>query len=102
MNLQLSDVLTVAGAVGTAGLITGLVEVLKKLLPIIGERKLEPAAAIIASAVLVVGAFVDQHTYTLDAAFVAFIAWLAIAKLATGIHDEITAAPTAIFNPPSG
>ena len=93
MDIQLVDVLTIAGAVAAAGLITTLVEVLKRTIPVISTRSWEQALALAFSMILVVVAFVDQHAYTLDAAFAAFVAWLAIAKLATGIHDEFTRAP---------
>lgn len=97
----LALILTAAGATIGAGLVTGLIELLKRTIPVIGTRSWEPALAFISSAVLVILAFVDQHDYTLEAGFAAFIAWLAVAKLATGIHDEITSAPGAIFNPPA-
>ncbi|MES2210975.1 MAG: hypothetical protein V4515_12460 [Chloroflexota bacterium] len=93
MDIALADVLTIAGAVAAAGLITTLVEVLKRTLPIIGARAWEQALALTFSMILVTLAFVDQHAYSLGSAFSAFVAWLAIAKLATGIHDEATGAP---------
>lgn len=99
MDIALADVLTLTGAVASAGLVTGLVEVLKRTLPIIAARSWEQALALAFSLALVVLAFVDQHAYTLDAAFGAFVAWLAIAKLASGIFDEVTRAPGSFSEP---
>ena len=99
MDIALADVLTIAGAVAAAGLITTLVEVLKRSIPVIGARSWEQALALVFSMILVTLAFVDQHVYALDAAFSAFIAWLAIAKLASGIHDEVTRAPGSFSGP---
>jgi hypothetical protein len=99
MEVTLADVLTLTGAAISAGLITGLLEVLKRVLPIIAARGWEQALALLFSLVLVGLAFYDAGTYTLDAAFAAFIAWLAIAKLATGIFDEVTRRPGAFTSP---
>jgi hypothetical protein len=94
MEIQLADILTLAGAAIAAPLITGFVELLKRTLPIGGY---EQAVALVSSLGLVIAASVDRHLVagatTLNDAFVSFVAWLAIAKLATGVYDEITAAP---------
>ena len=99
MDIQLADVLTITGAVAAAGLITTLVEVLKRSIKVIGARSWEQALALVFSMILVTLAFVDHHVYALDAAFGAFVAWLAIAKLSSGIHDEVTRAPGAFSGP---
>lgn len=99
MEITLADVLTLTGAVASAALVTSLVEVLKRTLPVIVARSWEQALALTFSMVLVVLAFVDQHTWTLDAAFAAFVAWLAIAKLASGLYDEVTRAPGSFTEP---
>jgi hypothetical protein len=101
MDIQLADVLTLPGALVSSGLVTAFVTVLKKWLPIIAARDWEQAIALAAALALVAVAFYDQRLYTLDAAFVAFAAWLGIAKLATGIYDEATRQPTA-FTAPAG
>ena len=99
MDIALADVLTLPGALVASGLVTGFVAVLKKWFPTIAARDWEQALALAAALVLVAVAFYDQHTWTLDAAFVAFAAWLGIAKLATGIYDEATRQPSAFSAP---
>lgn len=99
MELQLADILTLTGAAVAAGLVTSTVEVLKlgtrSLLPSLVAGK-EQTWALLVSMALVIAAFVDQAVYVPGQAFSAFVAWLAIAKLATGIHDEVTRAPGSI------
>jgi hypothetical protein len=95
MDIQLADVLTLPGALVASGLVTAFVAVLKKWFPIIAARDWEQALALAAALALVAVAFYDQRLYTLDAAFVAFAAWLGIAKLATGMYDEATRQPGA-------
>lgn len=97
MEITLADVLTLQGAVTAAALVTGFVEVLKRIpaLSVIGARGWEQAIALAGSLILVILAFYDARVWTLDAAFWAYVCWLAIAKLATGIHDEVTRAPGA-------
>lgn len=92
MEIELSSILTVTGAAASAALITTLIEVLKTAFhsAISGH---EQALALLFSLVFVSVAFVDAAVYTLPAIFTAFVAWLMIAKVATGIHDEVTAAP---------
>lgn len=99
MDITLADVLTLGGAVGAAAIITGLIEVLKKPFKIIVARSWEQALALLFSLILVTAAFLDQGRYTLPDAFLAFVAWLTIAKLATGIYDEVTRAPSALIAP---
>lgn len=93
----LASVLTIAGAATAAGLIFVFVEVLKTWIPAIGERHLEQSVALAAALALVIFASIDRHmatgVTTMNDAFTSFIAWLAIAKLATGIHDEVERAP---------
>lgn len=91
--LTLAAVLTIPGAAMAAALITGTIEVLKTTFSIIGTRHFEQPLALVFSMILVVLAAVDAQVVSLGAAFTVFVAWLAIAKLATGIHDEATAAP---------
>ena len=99
MEITLADVLSLQGAVTSAALVTGLVAVLKVWFPVIAARAWEQALALTASLVLVVLAFYDAGVFTLDAAFWAFACWLAIAKLATGIYDEVTRQPNAFTAP---
>jgi hypothetical protein len=95
MGLTLAIVLTTGGAVIAAGLITGVVEILKKVVPIIGARSWEARLAFVLSLVLVVLAFASLGEPTPDGAFLAFLAWYGIARLALGIHDDVTSARSA-------
>lgn len=91
--MHLSDVLTVAGAVGAAALITGVIAIgknLRGLGPLLDAQN-EPTAAFVLSLVLVLVAFVDQATFTAEAGFAAFLAWYGIATIAMGIHDQVSA-----------
>jgi hypothetical protein len=99
MEITLADVLTLGGAAASSALVTGFVQVAKTVLTIIATRGWEQALALTTSLVIVVVAFVDQNTYTLNAAFLAFVAWLMIAKLSMGIYDEVTRKPGSVLGP---
>jgi hypothetical protein len=90
--MVLADVLTVAGVAASAAVVTGVIQLLKSVLPAIDNGR-EKLAALLLSAVLVVLAVVDSGAFGLPALFTAFLAWLSIAKLATGIYDEVTGQP---------
>ena len=90
MDLTLDTVLTAGGAVAAAALITGLIEIVKKLLPIIGARRWEPWLAFVFSLILVVLAFASSAVQTLETGFWAFLAWYGIATISMGIHDQVT------------
>jgi hypothetical protein len=90
MDLTLANVLTAGGAVATAALITGLIEIVKKLLPIVGARSWEPLLAFVFSLVIVVLAFASTGAQTIEGAFWAFLAWFGIATISMGIHDQVT------------
>lgn len=92
MMVELAMVLTVAGVAASAGIVTGLIQLLKTAFPSL-DAGLEKPLALVISAVLVVLAVISSGVFTLPALFTAFIAWLSIAKLATGIYDEVTAQP---------
>lgn len=87
--MELSSVLTIEGVAASAALVTGLIQLIKTALPKV-DAGYEGIAALVLSALLVIVAFIDQNTFTLQAGFVAFVAWLSIAKLATGIYDEVS------------
>ena len=90
MDLTLANVLTAGGAVAAAALITGLIEIVKKLLPVIGVRGWEPWLAFALSLILVVLAFASSADQTLETGFWAFLAWYGIATISMGIHDQVT------------
>lgn len=92
MNLTLDAVLTASGAVASAAFITGLIEVLKKVFPVVGNRELEPRLAFFFSAVLVLAAYMTRPgtIYNADTAFAALLAWYGIARISMSIHDDMT------------
>lgn len=90
--MELAMILTVQGVAASAGLVTGLIQLLKKSFPKL-DAGYEKPMALIFSAILVLLAVISSAAFTLPALFTAFVAWLAIAKLATGIYDEVTAQP---------
>lgn len=91
--MTLADVLTVPGVAGSAALITGLIQLLKGTpVPTDGNEKV---LSLIFAAILVIMATISLGIITLPSVFLAFVAWLSIAKLATGIYDEVTQKPSA-------
>ena len=89
--LSLALVLTAGGAVGVAGLITGLIQLIKSLPgvgPAIQNRSLEPLLAFAFSAAIVILAFVNIGIYTLETGFAAFVAWYGIARIAMSVYDD--------------
>lgn len=104
MELHLADVLTVAGAVAAAALITGLIALLKNLGRVGAwiEAGHEPIVAFLLSAILVAIAFVDVGTHTLDGAFAAVLAWYAIASLTSPMHDQVATRGASITDPGGG
>ncbi len=92
MDLQLADILTIPGAAASAAVVTLAIQLFKSVFPKL-DAGYEKAAALLLSAVLVVIAVLDGGVYTLQLLLTAFIAFLGIAKLATGIYDEVTQQP---------
>lgn len=99
MDLTLSAVLTAAGAVTAAALVSGLVEIAKRLAPVIGRRQLEPVLAFALSAALVATAWYSAGIYTAESGFAALLAWYGIARVSMGLHDDVTGAPSGIRAP---
>lgn len=95
MDLTLVAILTTAGSVTAAALITGVIGVLKNL-PQIGpiiDADREPLLAFVLSALLVVLAVINAvsqgATLTLEFGLSAFLAWYGIARIAMGVHTDI-------------
>lgn len=98
-ELSLAVVLTAGGAVAASALITGFVQILKKL-PGIGnflDAGRESLAAFLLSAALVTTAFVattvEKNAVT---GFGAVLAWYGIARLSMGIYDDATSKPGSL------
>jgi hypothetical protein len=93
-TFNLAIVLTLAGGVVSAGIIAGIIEVLKKV-PGIGpwiDAKREPAVAFGLSFVLVAYAYAVTTTAPdFLNGFGAFLAWLALARLAMASYDVASA-----------
>lgn len=95
---QLALILTAAGVVPAAALVTGLVSLLGNLGSLVAGR--ERILAFILSAVLVVLAYVATATaITLVTGFGAFLAWYAIARLSMATYDDIKAKPNSLTGP---
>lgn len=100
-TLTLTLILTAAGAVLGAGLVTGFVQILKTVFADLVTGR-EQRFAFFGSALLVIAAFasgVQDGSLTVTGAslFAALLAWYGIARIALGIHDDVTGArPTSL------
>jgi hypothetical protein len=100
-TLTLAILLTAAGALAGATLVTGLVQLLKTIWPgdVPGVWQLRAAFAL--AAVLVILAYVSgvqtgAITVSPESLFGAVLAWYATARLAKSIYDDATAAPGSL------
>lgn len=97
-QLTLAALFTAAGTVAAAAVVRQLVELLKAVLPTLGEKVSGALQAFVASAVLYVLAFAAVGPLTPDGGFVAFLSWLGCAVGAVGINatlDHVTGATDA-------
>jgi hypothetical protein len=103
-TLTLALVLTAAGATIAAGLVTGLVQILKSLATGFMDGK-ERLAAFLASAVLVIlamgSAIQDGATLTIAFGFAGFLAWFTIARLSMAVYADLTKEPNGLTGPPA-
>lgn len=90
-ELMLSIVLTTQGSVAFAPLLTGLIEVLKSL-RVPGVDGHEPQVAALLALVVVILALtqVGAAALSITGLWLGFTAWYALARLAMGIHDDLT------------
>lgn len=103
-DLTLAIVLTAAGATVAAGLVSGVTELLKGVLPVIARRGLERATAFVLSALLVAAAFVDAVgrgalAGDLAGVFGALVAWYGIARLALATYDDVRGRVNSLTGP---
>ena len=101
-TLTLALVLTAGGAVAASALVTGLVQLVKQLGPMIDGK--ERLVAFVLSAVLVliaVAAGTSDGTLTLNIAtgFAAFLAWYGIARLSMANYADISKEPNGLRGP---
>lgn len=104
-NLTPADILTPAGFVTTAALVSGLTEVLKRLVGIVTGN--EQATAALLTIVLVGAALASQASANPPADFGAWIgwgftgvmAWYGILRVAMSLHDDAAQAPRSLTGP---
>jgi cobalamin biosynthesis protein CobD/CbiB len=90
MNITFADLLLPGGIVIAGGIITTLVELLKRVLPAIDQRLSGALMAFVLSAVLYILAAVATEVREMNAGLTVFLAWLACATSAVGINSTIT------------
>lgn len=90
MNITFASLLTPEGIVIAGGIITTLVELIKRVFPAIDEKVSGALLAFVLSAILYVLAAVATSVTDLDAGLVVFMAWLATATAAIGINSTVT------------
>ncbi len=103
-NLTLALLLTAAGAIAGAALVTGLVQLLKTIWP--GELAgvWQIRAAFLIAALLTVAAYASgvqsgSITISFESLFAGLLAWYAIARLSKSIYDDAVAAPGSLRGP---
>jgi len=94
-SLTLALVLTAAGATVGASLITGFIEILKKLggVGVWVDAGREPTIAFVLSALLVAVAYwstLAGKQPDAQGVFAAFLAWYGIAQISMGVKDTVT------------
>lgn len=98
-TLSLAFLLTAAGVVPAAALVTTVVGLLSNA-PFMAGPGPKRTAAFIASLALVVFAYVALPvTLTGVSLFAGFLAWIAIAKGSMAVYDEIQAKPGSLRGP---
>lgn len=96
-TLTLASLLTAAGALIAATIVTLLVDVLKRPFPSLDGM----IATFVASLVLYVLVFIDANVWTVGEGFICFLAWLACAAAALGVHKAVLD-PTGVSDKISG
>jgi len=105
-SLSPADILTPVGFTVAAGLITGLIEILKRLAAGAITGREQVAAALLAALLVgssiadAVGASsVDALGGPVGLAFTAVLAWYGILRIAMGIHDDAAQKPNSLTGP---
>lgn len=91
-SITFAILLTAAGTGIAAGIITGLVQLIKAAVPTLAERFTGAFMAFILSAILYVLAALAVGVDSLDEGLVVFVAWLTCATAAVGIYATVRTA----------
>jgi hypothetical protein len=94
MNPTFADLLTPAGVVIAAAIVTSLIELIKYSFPVIDARISGAVMAFVGSAVLYILVAFAVGVQTLDQALAVFLAWLSCATSAVGIKSTVSFAKT--------
>jgi hypothetical protein len=99
-DLLIVGVLTTAGTVSFAPLLTGFIAVLKGL-NVPGISGNEPRVATILGGIIVVLALVQVTSdgtmpLSIQTLYVGFTSWYALTRLAMGIHDDVSGSPRSL------
>lgn len=89
MDLTFAALLTPEGVVAAAALTTSVVALFRNVLPALAERMSGALLAFALTAVLYVLAAIAVGIASMDAALGLFIAWVACATSAVGIHSTV-------------
>lgn len=103
-SLTLAIALTAAGAAIIAGFVTGVVEILKSLFKALAGHEQQLAFFLSGIVVLAAEASAVQTgaiTLSIATIFTGILAWYGIARIAMGIHDDVTRAPNSLTGPPA-
>lgn len=103
-SLTLAALLTTAGALGLATIVTGLVAVLGRLFTLDGHE-IQAAAVLTAVFVMLLGVqSVVNDLVKVDVSFLLtlILAWYAVTRLAMSIHDDAASNPNSLRNQSNG
>ncbi len=90
VNVTFGSLLTPEGVVIAAGIITGLVALIKSVIPTLDARISGALMAFVLSAVLYVLAAISTNVADLNGGLTVFLAWLSCATSAVGINSTIS------------
>ena len=99
--LTLAAILTLTGGTAAAGLVTGLVFVIKQILPGLVDGR-EPLTSATITLLLVIAAIASAAqggaAISLEFLFAGLIAWYSIVRLSMAIHDDVAGKPRSLRN----
>lgn len=101
-TITLALILTAAGATAAAGLVSGIVEMLKGLTKgLAGHERLVAFVLSGALVIVAVAAGVQDGSITLSipSIFAAFLAWYGIARLSMAVYADVAQEPNSLTGP---